>query len=194
VHALRRYTKLHGSDASGELSWANESIRAFSRCEAEFGPTACALWFESLTRENEETFYHCDQLIKGIYAVFLPEWRREFARLLPLRTEEYFVAPQAVLARAFRFLRLRVPQTQEEWRPILGRGRMVHGSRPSGGKPPLPQNVRDLLRRFYLPWQRILAGQLAAEEDAADWREWAEAREDAVFPRRHGDLGGGRGL
>lgn len=181
----RRYAKLHGSDASGELSWANESIGAFHRCEAEFGPISCALRFESLTRENEETFYHCDQLLKGIYAVFLPQWRREFARLLPLRTEEYFSAPEAVLARAFRFLRLRVPQTPQEWRPILGRGRVVHGSRPPDGKPPLPHDVRALLRHFYLPWQRILAEQLAAEEDAAQWREWAEATEDVVLsPRR----------
>jgi N-acetylgalactosamine 4-sulfate 6-O-sulfotransferase len=169
----------------GELAWVNESIHAFHRCEAEFGPADCALRFESLSRENEETFYHCDQLIKGIYAVFLPHWRREFARLLPLRAEEYLRAPEAVLARAFRFLRLRVPQTPTEWRPILGRSRVLHGSRPSGGKPPLPPDVRALMRRFYLPWQRVLAEQLAAEEDAAEWRRWAEAEEDGrVAPRR----------
>ncbi|KAL3925900.1 MAG: hypothetical protein SGPRY_003544 [Prymnesium sp.] len=31
------------------------------RCEANFTTDQCALSFESLTRENEEVFYHCDQ-------------------------------------------------------------------------------------------------------------------------------------
>ena len=33
--------------------------------------------------DNEETFYHCDQLIKGMYTVFLRRWRREFRRCAP---------------------------------------------------------------------------------------------------------------
>ena len=148
---------------------------AFRRCSAEFGPHDCALRFESLSRENEETFYHCDQLIKGIYAVFLPHWRREFARVLPLRAEEYFGTPEVVLARAFGFLGLHVPSTELEWSPFFTRGRVVHGSRPKGGKPPLPPAVRVAMRSFYLPWQRALADQLSDQPDAAEWRAWAEA-------------------
>ena len=64
----------------GEAAWVNESVAAFGRCEGRFGTEHCALSFESLTRENEETFYHCDQLIKGLYATFVPVWRREHAR------------------------------------------------------------------------------------------------------------------
>ena len=61
VHYKNRY----GAHAAGEASWANESVVAFRRCEGRFGTDHCALSFESLTRENEEVFYHCDQLIKG---------------------------------------------------------------------------------------------------------------------------------
>ena len=180
-----RYGKLLGSDDAGELAWTNESINAFQRCESQFSAAVCALRFESLTRENEETFYHCDQLIKGMYAVFLPHWRREFARVLPLRAEEYFSTPETVLSRVFKFLRLRIPQTREEWAPFLKSGRVLHGSRPAGGKPPLPDTVRALMCSFYLPWQRALADQLSMEEDAAEWRRWAEdSGNGATYSRR----------
>ena len=46
-----------GPGAEGEWSWVNMSVTAFRRCESRFGEEHCALSFESLTRENEETFY-----------------------------------------------------------------------------------------------------------------------------------------
>ena len=57
------YRSRFGADATGEGKWAQESVTAFTRCSSNFSAAACALSFESLTRENEETFYHCDQLI-----------------------------------------------------------------------------------------------------------------------------------
>ena len=59
-------------------------------------PSPGALSFESLTRENEETFYHCDQLIKGMYSIFFRRWQREHRRLLPLRAEEYYARPKVL--------------------------------------------------------------------------------------------------
>lgn len=64
------YGKHYGASAEGETAWAKEAVSAFRRCEGNFTTDACALSFESLTRENEETFYHCDQLIKGMYNIF----------------------------------------------------------------------------------------------------------------------------
>lgn len=175
VHYRRRYAEL-GSDSAGELAWANESVSAFERCTARFGAEDCALRFESLTRENEETFYHADQLIKGLYALFLPHWRREFAHLLPLRSEEYFASPRAVLGRVLPFLGLPLPASEREWGPLLDGPRVLHGTRPGGGKPPLPAAVAQLLHRFYLPFQLALVEQLRAHCDAAElveWRSWA---------------------
>ena len=51
------------------------SLVRFEACARNFSTAACALSFESLLRENEEVFYHCDQLIKGMYSVFYPRWR-----------------------------------------------------------------------------------------------------------------------
>jgi hypothetical protein len=68
------YAKRFGADAAGEVAWATEAMRAFRACEGNFTTDACALSFESLTRDNEEVFYHCDQLIKGMYIIFLRRW------------------------------------------------------------------------------------------------------------------------
>ena len=165
------YRRRYGDE--GEGRWVDESIGAFRACEANFTVDACALRFESLSRPNEETFYHCDQLIKGMYSVFLPHWRRAFPRLLALRSEEYFVDPAAVLARALRFLRLTLPATDAEWAPLLAPKRQLHGPRPAGGTPPLQRAVERSLRRFYAPGLRELAEQLSDAPDAAEWRAWA---------------------
>ncbi len=147
VHYARKY----GNHAAGEVQWAAESISAFRRCEANFTTAACALSFESLTRDNEEVFYHCDQLIKGMYIIFLQRWRREFRRLLLLRSEDYYAEPLGPLTAALRFLGLSVPSTNAEWHPLLEPTVQLAGSRPPGGLPPLPAAMETALRNFYAP-------------------------------------------
>ena len=110
----RQYASRYGASAAGERSWANESVHAFRRCERQFSTDDCALRFESLDRLNEETFYHCDQLIKGMYSEFLPEWQWAFGqRLLVFRAERYFARPARVLHRVWRALGLRAPTDDE---------------------------------------------------------------------------------
>ena len=168
VHYARRY----GSHAAGEVQWATESIGAFRRCEANFTTAACALSFESLTRENEEVFYHCDQLIKGMYIIFLERWRREFGRLLLLRSEDYYEAPRRALTTALRFLGLDVPSTDLEWQPLLEPAVQVAGTRPPDGLPLLPAAMEAALREFYAPSLDQLVRSLQNEPDHADWERW----------------------
>ncbi len=93
--------------------------------------------------------------------------------------------PRRTLRRVLRFLGLAVPATDAEWEPLLRSRRVVHGSRPAGGKPPLPQDVGRVLEGFYRPWQIALAGQLSAVPDAKAWRAWAAAStEDALGSRQ----------
>lgn len=40
--------------------------------------------------------YHRNQLIKGMYSVFLKRWQREHRRLLPLRAEDYYARPKVL--------------------------------------------------------------------------------------------------
>lgn len=79
-------------------------MTAFTHCASNFSAASCALSFESLTRENEETFYHCDQLIKGMYSIFFRRWQREHRRLLPLRAEEYYARPKVLYLPSYLYL------------------------------------------------------------------------------------------
>ena len=168
------YSRHYGATAAGESQWAREAVLAFRRCESNFTTDACALSFESLTRENEEVFYHCDQLIKGMYQVFLKRWRKEHRRLLLLRAEEYYTTPKTVFVRALRFLRL---QTPKDWRTLLDPPIQRAGPRPDGGLPPMPASMEATLREFYAPGLAQLVAMLKDEPDAAEWRVWAEGAE-----------------
>ena len=44
-----------------------------------------------------------------MYSVFYRRWQAEHRRLLPLRAEEYYERPKAVLARAMRFIGVAPP-------------------------------------------------------------------------------------
>jgi hypothetical protein len=43
-------------------------------------PAECALLFESLGKKQEDVFFHCDQLIRGMYSVFVEHWLASFRR------------------------------------------------------------------------------------------------------------------
>ena len=119
---------------------------------------------------SRQVFYHCDQLIKGMYHVFLRRWRKEHKRLLLLRAEEYYQTPKTVLMRALRFLRL---QTPSDWRSILDPPVQRAGPRPEGGLPPLPPSMEGILREFYAPGLAQLVEMLRDEEDVVEWKSWA---------------------
>ena len=132
-----------------------------SLCPALRGPNSVG---------SRQVFYHCDQLIKGMYHVFFRRWRKEHKRLLLLRAEEYYQTPKTVLIRALRFLRL---QTPTDWRPILDPPVQRAGPRPEDGLPPLPASMEATLREFYVPGLAQLVEMLKDEPDAAQWKSWA---------------------
>lgn len=169
----QQYGKRFGSHADGEATWAAEAVGAFRRCASNFTVDDCALRFESLARENEEVFYHCDQLIKGMYSVFLPAWRAQHQRLLALRSEDYFASPRRVLERAMAHIGLPPPTDEAGWAPLLDGRRTIHGTRPAAGTPPMAPATVAMLKEFYAPSLTRLTEQLADVEDAAEWRRWA---------------------
>ena len=173
-HNYGQYGRKYGASAAGEAAWAAESVGAFQRCAGNFSRDACALGFESLARENEEVFYHCDQLAKGMYAVFTPRWRAEHRRILFLRSEDYFARPRATLARAMGHVGLAAPANEAGWARLLEPPVTLHGTRPKGGAPPMDAAAAALLRAFYRPSLRELAAQLADAPDAEAWASWAE--------------------
>lgn len=81
---------------------------------------ACAADFESLSSATQGSYYHADQLLRSLYAAFLPAWLDAFGgrALLLLRAEDYWAQPRLQLARTFRFLGL-PPPSEAAWARIL---------------------------------------------------------------------------
>ena len=164
-----------GANAEAERKWAEQSVSAFRRCEANFSTSDCALRFESLAREHEEVFYHCDQLIKGMYSIFTPAWRKEHRRILFVRSESYFADVQGTLKRAMAFVGLTPPADTDAagWAKHLNGRNTIHGTRPKEGTPPMAAPTKALLTSFYRPGLRELAEQLSDLEDAKEWKQWS---------------------
>ena len=104
-----------------------------------------------------------------MYAAFLPEWRASLPphHLLVMRTEDQIAHPLRVVRRATAHLGLRAltPRELQAIRAVraedeLDRVRMKYGM-PS-------EPVLSRVRRFYRPFNRALARQLA--DDAFLWK------------------------
>eukprot|EP00873_Tetraselmis_striata_P009748 jgi/Tetstr1/430012/TSEL_019873.t1 len=151
------YRDKYGATAEGFLAFAKEQIGEFEACEDHAGPLRCALFFEAQGQREEEVFFHCDQLIRGIYAVFLEVWMAAFGRdaLLVLRAEDYFAAPGEGLAAAMAHLGLPGEPTPA----MLDAGRRAR-SHLMAGKPGMLPEAAALVARFYAGWNQRLAALL----------------------------------
>ena len=84
----------------GFLKFVDDQVAAFDGCVARgHSPTQCVLYFESLGLAEERTFFHCDQLFRGTYSVYLERWIRALGRkgILVLKSEEYFANSRETL-------------------------------------------------------------------------------------------------
>ena len=154
-----QYRRRYGHDARGFVKYVDDVVPAFKACLAaqqqqqqqqqqrrrrrrqrqrqqcdarcrRFALEECAFNFESLNFENEGVYYHADQLLKSLYAAYVPTWLRAFGsrRLLVLRAEDYWRDPAAGLARAWRFLGLSQPPPAEAARLAAAPRQLIHGS------------------------------------------------------------------
>jgi hypothetical protein len=114
----RGYSQARVRAALAELS--TPPFRARGHLASRRVLESCASEFESLSGEANAHYYHADQLLRSLYAAFLPAWIDAFGRerLLLLRSEDVWARPRAELARAFDFLGLEQP-TDAQWEPLL---------------------------------------------------------------------------
>lgn len=115
----------YGRTAAGFGYYFSNQSLAFDTCATRGGPhyawptdaaRRCALRFEAHGPEEADVYYHADQIIKGMYDVFVEEWLATVGRerLLVMRSEDYFRAPARAVARMWRWLGLRVtPKARE---------------------------------------------------------------------------------
>ncbi|KAG1660053.1 hypothetical protein FOA52_010038 [Chlamydomonas sp. UWO 241] len=99
------YKGKYGESAQGELAYLQEQIGAMRSCEVK-GHTMeeCALYFETYSMEEEVLFFHADQVIRGMYAIFLERWMTHLGRdnVLVIRAEDYFAGSRLVATAPYK--------------------------------------------------------------------------------------------
>lgn len=144
-----------GAEAFGAMVLAD--IDAYSRCRQAATARRCA-----------RTVYHqAEQLVKGIYALFLEGWLDAFPpeQLLVIRLDDYERELARHLEIVISFLEM-PPPPRRVWRRMLDRpraNRQLHGE-------PMLESTRDVLRIFYAEHNEHLAVLLGD----ARYREWHE--------------------
>jgi hypothetical protein len=71
----RQFPDRYGSSGAGFGYYFGNQSAAWHTCTSEYGDHACALRFEGNGPDQAAVFYHCDQLIKGMYSEFMSEWQ-----------------------------------------------------------------------------------------------------------------------
>lgn len=137
-------------------SMARSEVATFGACRAHHSLRRCA----------RTQFDAAQQLVKGLYAAFLPDWLGAFPpeQLLVLRLEDYEAKPEAHLRGVLDFLGLSPPPAGR-WSRMLAQPR---ANRRHGGSGILPA-THAFLRTFYAPANALLADLL----DDARFR-WAD--------------------
>ena len=129
----------------------------------------CALLFESLSHEEERVFFHADQVLRGLYDVFLEDWLALWppGRVLVVLSEDWFERPRATLARVTAFLGLPGDVARDDalWRAMAAAER--HRAPVGSLIAPLPEAQR-LADGLYAPHVRAL-GRLLGLGDVSPW-------------------------
>jgi hypothetical protein len=87
----RRYG---GASSEGLHAYVVEQASAFDGCARRHGVRRCAFLFEYLGEAESDVFFHCDQIIRGLYEPFVRDWVGAFGdRSLVIRAEDLLVTP-----------------------------------------------------------------------------------------------------
>lgn len=167
-----QYPAKYGNSADGFLYYFGNQSASFETCVHTDGRglRKCALRFEGYGAAEANVYYHADQLIKGMYAAFVPEWQAALpaSHLLVVTSEDYFDRTARTLRKIVRHLGLKAfksselraaekSKPQDEWATAMER-RME------------PSDVLLApVRRFYRPWNRALTSMLG-DDEAFLWR------------------------
>ena len=146
------YAKMYGADAEGFHKYAAAQLSAFSACEAGTPRRQCAV----------QGYGRAEQLAKGLYSAFLPDYLAAFPReqLLVLRSEEYSADVASGLRAVLAHLSL-IPPQDEVWQRMLSKersnSRRNNGQNRGGQAGPMLAATRRLLTEFYRPYNEELA-------------------------------------
>lgn len=158
--ALDHYQHKYGATEEGFEAYVEDSLKEFEMCRKKYSLEECVFAFEAMDQENEDVFYHCDQLLKSLYLPFVDGWVAAFPRndILFLRTEDLIKDTPATMTLVLKHLGLEHPPadvfekmvTMEETRGSKNRSEM-----PARGE--MTDEAARMLRDFFVPFNRILA-------------------------------------
>ena len=154
------YRLHYGADPAGFHRFAHETVAVMRRCRAEAGDVReCALRFEGHGMVYEHEFFHCDQLIRGMYDVFTETWLEALppGSLLLLKAEDYFAKPRETLEAVARHIgldawpaaALDAALASKRVRNADGRAGAGPGPGGSPGGTAMDASTRALLQNFY---------------------------------------------
>ncbi|GAX80445.1 hypothetical protein CEUSTIGMA_g7884.t1 [Chlamydomonas eustigma] len=173
------YHSRHGRNPTGFLAYVKEQVAGFQGCvtrrskgDDASNDDACALLFETFGVEEEKVFFHCDQLLRGMHAVYLERWLQYFPRssMLVVNAEDMFRNVTVTLMDIFTFLGLKTPNVQE-WDTIRFAGPV---NKYASDRAMLPE-ARKILNDFYKPYNTRLS-KLLNDQRYDLWNQPAAAQ------------------
>ena len=165
-----------------------EQTKAFDECAATHGSRRCAFLFELLEPKYGDVFFHCDQVIRGVYEPFMRDWHAALADgLLVLRVEDLLDSPAQSRRRLLDFLGLPAVDGAALPAPEAPYAVLHARSLRAAKAEPMLAATRVLAERFYAPHNG--GARQAARRPrpgVAPWidrRRRCEARRCEVFVR-----------
>ena len=146
------YAARYGASAAGFHDFAVAQVEAYKACPASSTLHTCAV----------EGYGRAEQLVKGMYAMFLPDYFAAFPReqLLVMRSETYGDDVEAGLRAALKHIGLEQPDAQR-WGPMVSdkrsNSRGSNGRSGGGDAGEMRADTRELLNAFYQPYNEELA-------------------------------------
>ena len=183
----RHYPLHYGADPAGLGKYIAEQTAAFVDCQATHGTRRCAYLFELLGPKYSDVFFHCDQLLRGLYEPFVRDWHLAFGAesFLAISVETLLDNPRDARYRILEFLGLpaapassvdtvagTVPPSSA--REAAGSYKALHCASLRAAKAaPMSQDARALIEAFYRPYNHALA-------DVLGWKQkdtWPKSTE-----------------
>jgi N-acetylgalactosamine 4-sulfate 6-O-sulfotransferase len=149
------YAQRYGADPDGFHKYAVLQITAYETCPATATRRECAV----------QGYGSAEQLTKGLYAMFLPDYFAAFPReqLLVMRSEAYGDDTEGGLRAAMAHIGLDAPPPEVWGRMVEGKrsnSRASNGSNRGGAAGEMRADTRALLNAFYRPFNEELAALL----------------------------------
>jgi hypothetical protein len=116
-------------------------------------------------------FFQNLQIIRGMHVIFMEKWLKVFPRssMLALKSEDYFVDAKSAVLAAISFLELPAPD------PSALEAMLSAGQNTDEEVPPMLPQAREILTRFYAPYN-VRLSKLLADKSFLSWNPKGNVR------------------